>query len=83
MLGFTRSFLSAGSSALIVSLWPVADDTTEVLMDTLYSELAKGTDLMDAMQAAQLRLLNATRVVASVLLGTVRLIGNWRLTVGG
>ena len=57
MLGFSRSFLAAGSSALIVSLWPVADDVTEVLMGVLYSELAKGSDLQSAMQMAQLTVL--------------------------
>ena len=51
MLGFTRSFLSAGASSLISSLWPVSDDATAVLMGTLYSELAKGRDIQRAMQA--------------------------------
>src|SRR3546814_13747000 len=57
VLGFTRAFLSAGSSGLVVSLWPVADDATALLMTTLYGELAKGTDLMRAMQIAQLTVL--------------------------
>ncbi|WP_218512069.1 CHAT domain-containing protein, partial [Variovorax sp. dw_308] len=30
VLGFTRSFLSAGTSSLISSLWSVSDDATEV-----------------------------------------------------
>src|SRR3546814_8121053 len=57
VLGFTRAFLSAGSSGLVVSLWPVADDAPALLMTTLYGELAKGTDLMRAMQLAPLTVL--------------------------
>jgi len=53
ILGFTRSFLSAGASSLVVSLWPVADESTELLMTTLYREIARGSDLMSAMQVAQ------------------------------
>src|SRR3546814_4205066 len=48
VLGFTSAFLSAGSSGLVVSLWPVADDATPLPMPTLYGEPAKGTDLMRA-----------------------------------
>ena len=42
VLGFTRSFLSAGTSTLLASLWPVSDAATEKLMTTLYAELAGG-----------------------------------------
>jgi CHAT domain-containing protein len=43
--GFTRSFLSAGARALLVSLWPVADESTELLMTRFYqnSEQRKGS----------------------------------------
>lgn len=62
VLGFTRSFLSAGSSSLIASLWPVSDDAAELLMSTLYAELAKGTDIQRAMQAGQLAVLKRDKM---------------------
>ncbi|WP_399680269.1 CHAT domain-containing protein [Xenophilus sp.] len=81
VLGFTRSFLSAGSSSLIASLWPVSDDATEVLMSTLYGELAKGRDLQQAMQAGQLAVLRNPKLAHPFFWAPFNLIGNWRLTV--
>ncbi|AKC85895.1 CHAT domain-containing protein [Pseudoxanthomonas suwonensis] len=80
VLGFSRAFLSAGSSALILSLWPVADDATEVLMTTLYGELAKGTDVQSAMRDAQLALLSRQEFEHPFFWAPFNVIGNWRLT---
>jgi CHAT domain-containing protein len=82
VLGFTRSFLSAGSSSLIASLWPVSDDATAVLMSTLYGELAKGRDIQKAMQAGQLAVLKDPKMSHPFFWAPFNLIGNWRLTVG-
>lgn len=82
VLGFTRSFLSAGSSSLIASLWPVSDDATAVLMSTLYGELAKGRDLQQAVQAGQLAVLKDPKMAHPFFWAPFNLIGNWRLTVG-
>lgn len=81
VLGFTRSFLSAGSSSLIASLWPVSDEATEVLMSTLYGELARGRDLQRAMQAGQLAVLRDAKTAHPFFWAPFNLIGNWRLTV--
>lgn len=83
VLGFPRAFLSAGSSSLIVSLWPVADDAAELLMTTLYGELAKGRDLQSAMQTAQLAVLHRDGMAHPFFWAPFDVIGNWRLTVGG
>jgi len=83
VLGFPRSFLSAGTSALIASLWPVSDDATAILMTTLYGELAKGSDVQRAMQAGQLAVLRDPRLSHPFFWAPFNLIGNWRLTVGG
>ena len=83
VLGFTRSFLSAGSSSLIASLWPVSDDATAVLMSTLYGELSKGRDIQKAMQAGQLAVLKDPKMSHPFFWAPFNLIGNWRLTVGG
>lgn len=82
VLGFTRSFLTAGSASLIASLWPVSDDATEVLMSTLYGELAQGKDLQLAMQAGQLAVLKDPKMAHPFFWAPFNLIGNWRLTVG-
>ncbi|RZL86710.1 MAG: CHAT domain-containing protein [Variovorax sp.] len=82
VLGFTRSFLSAGTSSLISSLWPVSDDATAILMGTLYAELAKGRDIQKAMQAGQLAVLKEPRMSHPFFWAPFNLIGNWRLKVG-
>lgn len=82
VLGFTRSFLSAGTSSLISSLWPVSDDATAILMSTLYAELAKGRDIQQAMQAGQLAVLKEPRMSHPFFWAPFNLIGNWRLKVG-
>ncbi|MCD9027919.1 CHAT domain-containing protein [Luteimonas sp. BDR2-5] len=83
VLGFSRAFLSAGSSSLILSLWPVADDATEILMTTLYGELARGTDLQTAMQHAQLALLDRPEFEHPFFWAPFNVIGNWRLHTRG
>jgi Uncharacterized protein conserved in bacteria len=82
VLGFTRSFLAAGASSLIVSLWPVSDDATKLLMSTLYGELAKGTDVQVAMQHAQLAVLHSKGMDHPFFWAPFNVIGNWRLTAG-
>ena len=81
VLGFTRSFLSAGTSSLISSLWPVSDDATAILMGTLYAELAKGRDIQQAIQAGQLAVLKVPRMAHPFFWAPFNLIGNWRLKV--
>lgn len=83
VLGFPRSFLSAGTASLIASLWPVSDDATAVLMSTLYGELAKGRDVQQAMQAGQLAVLRQPSMAHPFFWAPFNLIGNWRLTVKG
>lgn len=81
VLGFTRSFLSAGTSALVASLWPVPDRDTERLMTTMYRELHDGADLQRAMQAGQLAVLTQPDTAHPFYWASFNLIGNWRLTV--
>lgn len=83
VLGFTRSFLSAGSSSLIASLWPVSDDATAVLMSTLYGSLAQGREVQQALQAGQLAVLKDPKMAHPFFWAPFNLIGNWRLTLGG
>ena len=81
VLGFTRSFLSAGTSTMLVSLWPVSDAATEKLMTTLYTDLAKGDEVQDAMRAAQLAVMADPETAHPFYWAPFNLIGNWRLRV--
>jgi CHAT domain-containing protein/predicted negative regulator of RcsB-dependent stress response len=81
VLGFTRSFLTAGASSLIASLWPVSDDATDLLMSTLYARLRAGDDVQQAMQAAQLAVLKQRRFSHPYFWAPFNVIGNWRLAL--
>ena len=82
VLGFTRSFLSAGASGLLVSLWPVADNSTELLMSTFYARLANGAQAVDAMRSAQVEVLRTPRFAHPFFWAPFVLIGDWRLGFG-
>jgi CHAT domain-containing protein len=81
IMGFTRSFLTAGASGLLVSLWPVADDSTEMLMTTLYGELAKGKPAAVAMQTAQIAVLKRARFSHPFFWAPFDLVGDWRMQI--
>lgn len=81
IIGFTRSLLSAGANSIVASLWPVADDSTDLLMNRLYRELASGRDLMAAMQAAQLEVQKNRRFAHPFFWAPFNVIGNGRLLV--
>jgi CHAT domain-containing protein len=77
--GFTRAFLSAGASALFVSLWPVADESTEQLMTGLYRDLAAGKEAALALQAAQVAVLKQPQFAHPFFWAPFDLVGNGRL----
>lgn len=51
--GLTSAFLTAGAPAVVATLWPVDDRTTERLMDAFYGELGRGATVAGALRAAQ------------------------------
>jgi len=53
VLALAGAFLCAGASAVLASLWPVADDLTALLMEQFYAGLAQGLPLALALQQAQ------------------------------
>lgn len=55
--GFTRTFLGAGAQTLLVSLWLVADESTELLMTKFYNEL-QSVNAQQALRRAQIQLLH-------------------------
>jgi CHAT domain-containing protein len=78
VMGFNRSFLNAGASSLVSSLWPVDDDSTEFLMTAMYTELSRGADLQLAMQKAQIAAMKRPRFQHPFFWAPFVLIGDWR-----
>ncbi|MBM3188312.1 MAG: CHAT domain-containing protein, partial [Chloroflexi bacterium] len=64
VVGLTRGLLGAGACAAIVSLWPVSDVSTSLLMQEFYRQLRQGKPARAALQAAQnyLRQLDPQRI---------------------
>ncbi|MGU7775907.1 CHAT domain-containing protein [Burkholderia sp. MR1-5-21] len=81
ILGFTRAFFYAGATSLIVSMWPVADESSALTMRTFYGQLTDGREAIDAMRAAQLAVLKTPRFAHPFFWAPFDLMGGWRLTV--
>jgi CHAT domain-containing protein len=79
--GFTRAFLSAGASALFVSLWPVADESTEQLMTGLYRDLAAGKEAALALQKAQIAVLRQPQFAQPFFWAPFDLVGDGHLRI--
>jgi len=56
VLGFTRGLLVAGARSAVVSLWPVDDASTRLLMERFYAELRRGHTSAAALRTAQMAL---------------------------
>jgi CHAT domain-containing protein len=53
IIGLSRGLLAAGARRVIVSLWPVADGATAVLMSRFADALKRGENAVDALCSAQ------------------------------
>ena len=75
-----------GAKAIIATLWPVADDSTTLLMQQFYRvhEMERGISKAEALRRAQLALLegtgdpNRTRFAHPYFWAPFILIGNWK-----
>lgn len=81
ILGFTRAFFYAGATSLIVSMWPVADESSALTMRTFYSHLAEGQQAIDAMRTAQLAVMQNSRFAHPFFWAPFDLMGGWRLSI--
>jgi CHAT domain-containing protein len=72
VIGLTRAFFYAGASSVIVSLWPVEDQATSLLMTRFYERLKAGATKDEALRQAKLDVLRTT-VELEVLGGRQRL----------
>jgi CHAT domain-containing protein len=59
LLGIARAFQYAGASSLLVSLWPVEDETTAYLMQSFYRNLKNGGPKNEALQKAKIELIHS------------------------
>ena len=53
VFGLQRGFKKAGAQTLVMSLWEVADDATQILMTAFYDNLLQGQSKRDAFHNAQ------------------------------
>jgi CHAT domain-containing protein/tetratricopeptide (TPR) repeat protein len=60
LIGISRAFFYAGASALVVSLWPVEDESTALLMKSFYGHLGTGLNKSRALQQAKIDLIRST-----------------------
>ncbi|MBW4663971.1 MAG: tetratricopeptide repeat protein [Chroococcus sp. CMT-3BRIN-NPC107] len=54
IIGLSRSWISAGVSSVIVSLWLVPDESTSTLMTNFYQNMQKDSDKAQALRQAML-----------------------------
>jgi CHAT domain-containing protein len=55
--GLRRAFVLAGAESLVMSLWPVSDYSTRVLMTNYYKNLKRGLGRGAALRQVQLEML--------------------------
>lgn len=53
VFGLQRGFKKAGAQTIVMSLWEVADDATQILMTSFYDNLLQGQSKRDAFHNAQ------------------------------
>jgi CHAT domain-containing protein len=75
--GFSRAFLTAGTPALLVSLWPVADESTEKLMTGFYRGIHDRSPRA-ALREAQLALMRTEAYSHPFFWSPFTLVGDWR-----
>ena len=73
-----NSFLASNVKTVVASLWKVADEPTELLMEYFYENLEKPMNKVDALRAAQIKLSQDKRFRHPNYWGAFVLYGDWR-----
>lgn len=63
VFGLQRGFKIAGVKSLLMSLWPVDDDATQLLMTEFYKNLLKGKSKHESLRLAQIHVKNFTGLI--------------------
>jgi CHAT domain-containing protein len=81
LMSMTRAFLYAGVPSIVVSLWPVDDESTALLMKYFYDYLRIGNKKSTALQKAKIQLINSTGWKRNPFYwGPFVLMGDWKVT---
>jgi CHAT domain-containing protein len=75
LIGLGRGFLYAGAGALVLSLWPVADDIALHIMERFYTTLQQGASKAAALRQAQRLTLAETSELHPAFWGAFQLVG--------
>ncbi len=79
LIGMTRSFMAAGASRVLVSLWYVNDEASARLMEVFYrGMLVEGKTAAAALRAAQLWMLSESKWRSPYYWAGFVLQGDWR-----
>jgi CHAT domain-containing protein len=73
--GFQRTFLGAGARTLLLTHWPVYDDSTAQLMERFYLHLQKEAPA-EALRKAQIDLIQSGKHTAPVHWASFMLVGS-------
>ena len=75
LIGLTRAFQYAGASSVLASLWKVNDQSTSQLMKEFYANLKTGMPKEQALQQAQIAMIESTDTGETA--GLARTIRSW------
>ena len=79
MIGLSRSFMYAGTTSLVVSLWSVSDISTSILIQRYYEQLIrKGLSKADALQKAQISMIKDEQYAHPFFWAPFVLTGDWK-----
>lgn len=75
--GLQRSMIEAGADNVIMSLWKVDDNATQILMNSFYKFwISDKMNVRDALKKAQINLMNTEKYFSPYYWGAFVLIGN-------
>lgn len=75
MLGLNRSFVYAGASNVVFSLWEVEDKATSEMMQYFYKEILKDKSYSSALRNAKLKMLENKMTASPDVWGAFLLVG--------
>lgn len=76
-MGFKRALFSAGAASALISLWPVDDDSTQILMTDFHRRWSDQSEsLTRAMQAAQIKVLSDPKFANPFYWAAFTLVGD-------